>query len=53
MKDEFKNISKFSEKSLEHIWKNKKDDIWNEHLNKKSDAKLRPEFIKQLNKTRK
>lgn len=34
MKDEFKDILKFSELSLKDIWDNKQDDIWNDYLKK-------------------
>ena len=34
MKDDFKDILKFGEKSLKRIWDNKPDDIWNEYLKK-------------------
>lgn len=32
LKDDFKDILKFSEKSLKEVWDNKSDDIWNEYL---------------------
>lgn len=32
LQDNFKDILKFSEKSLKEVWSNKKDDIWNEYL---------------------
>lgn len=34
MKDDFKDILKFSEKSLKNVWDNKEDDIWNQYLKK-------------------
>ena len=34
MKDDFKDILKFTENSLGKVWNNKKDDIWNEYLKK-------------------
>ncbi len=35
MKDNFKDILKFSELSLKEVWNNKKDDVWQEYLNLK------------------
>jgi len=32
IKDDFKDILKFSEKSLKEVWDNKSDDIWNRYL---------------------
>jgi|GEM_PF-6349728 len=32
LKDDFKDILKFSEISLKKVWDNKSDDIWNEYL---------------------
>ncbi len=32
MKDDFKDILKFSEASLKEVWQNKEDDIWSEYL---------------------
>ena len=32
MKEDFKDIIKFSEKSLKGVWDNKLDDIWNQYL---------------------
>jgi len=32
MKDDFKDILKFSEKSLEEVWNNKEDEIWSQYL---------------------
>ncbi|MFH1053862.1 MAG: AbrB/MazE/SpoVT family DNA-binding domain-containing protein [Candidatus Woesearchaeota archaeon] len=32
MKDDFKDILKFSEKSLKAVWDNKEDDVWSEYL---------------------
>lgn len=34
MKDDFKDLLKFSEQSLKGVWDNKKDDIWKEYLKK-------------------
>lgn len=34
MKDDFKDILKFSEASLKEVWQNKEDDIWSEYLKK-------------------
>jgi AbrB family looped-hinge helix DNA binding protein len=34
IEDDFKDIAKFSEKSLKSVWDNKKDDIWNKYLKK-------------------
>ena len=34
IKDDFKDILKFSEKSLKEVWDNKSDDIWNQYLKK-------------------
>jgi AbrB family looped-hinge helix DNA binding protein len=34
MKDDFKDILKFSEKSLREVWDNESDDIWNQYLKK-------------------
>lgn len=35
LKDDFKDILKFSEQSLKEVWDNKEDDIWNEYLKNK------------------
>ena len=32
LKDDFKDILKFSERSLKDVWDNKRDDIWNQYL---------------------
>ena len=32
IQDDFKDILKFSEKSLKSIWDNEEDEIWNEYL---------------------
>ena len=32
IKDEFKDILKFSEQSLKEVWDNPKDEIWSEYL---------------------
>ena len=32
MKDDFKDIIKFSENSLKEVWDNKDDEIWNNYL---------------------
>ena len=32
MKDDFKDILKFSEKSLKEVWNNKEDEIWSQYL---------------------
>lgn len=34
MKDDFKDLLKFSEKTLRSVWGNKQDDIWNSYLKK-------------------
>ena len=34
MIDDFKDLLKFSEKSLKSVWDNKQDDIWNSYLKK-------------------
>ncbi|MFH1210140.1 MAG: AbrB/MazE/SpoVT family DNA-binding domain-containing protein [archaeon] len=34
MQDDFKDILKFSEKSLKEVWNNKEDNIWNQYLKK-------------------
>lgn len=34
MKDDFKDILKFSEKSLKEVWGNKSDEVWNQYLKK-------------------
>ncbi len=34
MKDDFKDLLKFSEQSLKKVWVNKEDNIWNEQLKK-------------------
>lgn len=34
LKDNFKDILKFSEISLKEVWDNKSDDIWNQYLKK-------------------
>lgn len=32
LKDEFKDILKFSERSLKDVWDNKSDDIWSQYI---------------------
>jgi AbrB family looped-hinge helix DNA binding protein len=32
LQDDFKDILKFNEKSLEEVWSNKQDDIWGRYL---------------------
>ena len=32
LKDDFKDILRFSEKSLKEVWNNKSDDVWNQYL---------------------
>jgi len=34
IKEEFKDLLKFSEQSLKDVWDNKEDEIWNEYLKK-------------------
>lgn len=34
LKDDFKDILKFSEESLKEVWDNKSDDIWDQYLKK-------------------
>ena len=34
IEDDFKDILKFSEKSLKGVWNNKQDDIWSSYLKK-------------------
>jgi len=34
MEDDFKDVLKFSEKSLKEVWDNKSDDIWSAYLRK-------------------
>ena len=34
MKDDFKDLLKFSEQALKSVWDNKADDIWNDYLKK-------------------
>jgi len=34
MRDDFRDLLKFSEKSLKSVWGNKQDDIWNSYLKK-------------------
>ena len=34
IKEDFKDIQKFSENSLKEVWNNKEDDIWNNYLKK-------------------
>ena len=34
VEDDFKDILKFSEKSLKEVWDNKSDDIWSNYLRK-------------------
>lgn len=34
LKDDFKDILKFSEKSLKEVWDNKDDEIWSRYLKK-------------------
>ena len=34
LKDSFKDILKFSEKSLKEVWDNNQDNIWNQYLKK-------------------
>lgn len=35
MKDDFKDLIKFSEQALRDVWDNKQDDIWNTYLKTK------------------
>ena len=35
LKDDFKDILRFSEKSLKEVWNNKSDDVWNQYLKRK------------------
>lgn len=35
LQEDFKDILKFSEKSLKEVWDNQDDDIWNSYLKKK------------------
>lgn len=32
MKDEFKDIAKFSELAMKKVWDNKEDEIWNQYI---------------------
>ena len=32
LEDDFKDVLKYSEKSLKEIWENEEDDIWSEYL---------------------
>ena len=32
LKDDFKDILKFSEQSLKEVWDNKEDEVWNKYL---------------------
>ena len=34
LKDNFKDVQKFSEESLKEIWENEEDEIWNSYLKK-------------------
>jgi AbrB family looped-hinge helix DNA binding protein len=34
IKDDFKDLLKFSEQSLKSVWDNKEDDIWSNYLKK-------------------
>ena len=34
IKDDFKDLLKFSEQSLKGVWDNKQDDIWSSYLKK-------------------
>lgn len=34
LKEDFKDILKFSERSLKSVWGNKQDDVWNSYLKK-------------------
>jgi len=34
LKDDFKDILKFSERSLKEVWDNKSDDVWNNYVKK-------------------
>ena len=34
MKDDFRDLLRFSEQALKDIWDNKQDDIWNTYLKK-------------------
>lgn len=34
MKDDFKDLLKFSEHALKRVWNNKSDDIWSQYLKK-------------------
>ena len=34
MKDDFKDLLKFSEQSLKSVWNNKQDNIWDSYLEK-------------------
>ena len=34
MKDDFKDLLKFSEISLKNVWNNKQDDVWGSYLKK-------------------
>jgi len=34
IKDDFKDVLKFSERSLKEVWDNKSDDVWNQYLKK-------------------
>ena len=33
LSDDFKDVEKFKELSLNKIWNNKEDDVWEEYLN--------------------
>ena len=35
LEDDFRDILKFSEKSLKEVWNNKSDDVWNQYLKRK------------------
>lgn len=35
MKDDFKDLMRFSEQALKDVWGNKQDDIWNSYLKTK------------------
>jgi len=37
VEDDFKDILKFSERSLKEVWDNKQDSIWNNYLKKRGE----------------
>ena len=41
LKEDFKDILKFSERSLKSVWDNKQDDIWSSYLKKWTSNKKR------------